>query len=117
MTFDELIEKLDNMRLELGHGKENDNCREFYNTAITDIQVAILDNRSALEAGMRGVLRFRWEELPTCANGWYVLIGLNGIGLTDGARLTYYIFYTKTQCEIFAKSLGMPAVFVEADDD
>lgn len=102
MTLDELIKWLSQSRNEcnlLGQRKQMQRVIDY-----------IQANRTALEAGMRGTLRF--VELRDERYGHNYYTYLHPDGKPDKSFRRHY----KDFCEEFAKSLGRTAEFVEDDD-
>lgn len=105
MTLDELIAEVSAVQL-------LDDIETL--EALTDAIIELIDaNRPALEAGMRGTLRFcRGNNFPK-ENEWWYLVPIHD----DNAGADSWCAESQIECVAFANALGLTAVFVEDDDD
>ncbi len=118
MKIDELLEKFEELR-EHEYQKGNtegaaaySHCRQLLETT-----------RTALEAGMRGTLKFR-AGMPINKQGiWYLCAEAEGQCAITNQIETHpvidsrYSFFSKQDCEALAKLLGMNAEFMEPTDE
>lgn len=123
---DELIEEILAKRDSIPDKLTNQLCER---SGYADSAFIVESHRPALEAGMRGELRFMYDY----ESRQYLLVGdkqthlpsewndgkirMSGIELAEPNCYARVSFWSTVQCQAFAESLGMTAVFEEDTND